>query len=64
MADKWEELFRTLAENTHSITQILDETNEGDELDEKYKVWLEDSFLKRAVANDIFRRSRLPAMPS
>ncbi|KAK4618135.1 hypothetical protein CLAFUW4_12360 [Fulvia fulva] len=37
MADKWEELFRTLAENTHSITQILDETNEGDELDEKYK---------------------------
>lgn len=38
MADKWEELFRTLAENTHSITQILDETNEGDELDEKYKV--------------------------
>ncbi|EME41078.1 hypothetical protein DOTSEDRAFT_74569 [Dothistroma septosporum NZE10] len=37
MADKWEEVFRNLAENTHSITQILDETNEGDELDEKYK---------------------------
>lgn len=38
MADQWEAVFRTLAEGTHAITEIILNANEGDNLDAGYKV--------------------------
>lgn len=38
MADQWEALFRTLAEGTHAITEIIMNANEGDDLEAGYKV--------------------------
>ncbi|KXT00226.1 hypothetical protein AC579_8542 [Pseudocercospora musae] len=37
MAEKWEELFKTVAEATHSITQLIEAANEGDDLHGPYK---------------------------
>lgn len=38
MADQWEAIFRTLAEGTHAITEVIMNANEGDDLDAGYKV--------------------------
>lgn len=37
-AEQWEAVFRQLAEGTHAITEIIMNANDGDELDEGYKV--------------------------
>ncbi|KAK4503205.1 hypothetical protein PRZ48_006633 [Zasmidium cellare] len=37
MASEWESVFRTLAEGTHAITEIILNANEGDDLEEGYK---------------------------
>lgn len=38
MAEQWEQTFKTFGEKTHSITQIIQNANEGDDLEEPFKV--------------------------
>lgn len=38
MAEQWEATFRTMAEATHAITEIIINANEGDDLEQGYKV--------------------------
>jgi hypothetical protein len=37
MAEKWEQTFKVFGEKTHTITQLIQKANEGDDLSEPSK---------------------------
>lgn len=40
MAEQWEQTFKTFGEKTYTITQLIQNANEGDDLDALFKVGL------------------------
>lgn len=38
MAEQWEQTFKTFGEKTYTITQLIQNVNEGDDLDAIFKV--------------------------
>jgi len=57
MAEQWEQTFKTFGEKTYTITQLIQNANEGDDLDALFKEIKEahDDIVKEAkeIPNDI-----------